>query len=584
MKKTFKALNYIAAFSFILITLASCDKEFTSIDSDVLGEDNFTFNTTSIDFPVVTYNQNLEGQQINALSSNLLGVFNDPEYGQTLASIVAQVVPQTFTDSEDFFGENPQIESVILTIPYFSTQVNVDENGVSNFQLDSVYFDNNDFENPKAVTLKVYENTYFLRDFSVFENASQNYYSKADGSINNTDNFSVTADETINFDENVGTLFNSEAITPTPEARESTSTVDGVETSTFLPPALQMDLAESAEAKARWKNLILDQAGLSPLTNAGEFINHFKGLYIKADPSSDTSMMLLDLATGPNNSGANITINYSSDDGDDEGDERDEGAYVLNFSGNRLNTFINNYNPIFPDTPNTADGDDKLYLKGTEGGMGVVELFNGLVDCDGDGEINDSAFDCFKNTFRETDENGNFILENDRFKLKRLINEAHLVIYEDETLDNTVDPNENEFHAFDRLYIYNLENNLPIQDYFTDFTAEASNPFISRRFTLGNRIVDEQGNAKFKLKVTDLLNDILINDADNTKLGLVLTNNVNITSTTALLNSTEDVTNVPSNTVITPRGTIVYGNNTNATTIEGTSKKLRLEVFFTESE
>ncbi|GGD19760.1 DUF4270 domain-containing protein [Hyunsoonleella pacifica] len=580
MKKILKAPNYaIALFSIFLVTL-SCDTEYSSIESSVLGEGNFNFNGNAFEIPVKAYNKNLSAQQINGLTSNLLGFFDDPIYGETTASIVTQVVPSSFaTNDANMFGVNPIIESVTLTIPYFSTQTSIDTEGKPEYKIDSLFVKNNNPENIKPIRLKIYENSYFLRSFNPvdIENNSQNYFSKADASINNTDNFSEIESGSINFDEHIGQLFYDDSYTIEADAREIKSTTGGIETTSYLPPALELELADSDTSKARWQSLILDQAGLPTLSNANNFLNHFRGLYIKAQAENgDGSMVLLNLA----DSGASITINYSSDDGADADTDRDSGSYTLNLNGNRLNTFINNYNPaILPTTPNTDEGDETLYIKGSEGSMSVIELFNGMGDCGED------ALECFKRLFRKTNENGEFIQVNEQFELKRLINEAHLVIYEDDTFITPEDPkdlNGEDYHRYDRLYIYDLENNIPILDYNTDITTDASNPLVSRTFSLGRRITDENGVSKYKLKVTDLLNNILIRDVNVTKLGLVLTNNVNINSNTALLNSTDNVTGIPSTAIITPRGTVLHGSNTTATTNEGISKKLRLEVFFTE--
>ncbi|SEP89640.1 protein of unknown function [Hyunsoonleella jejuensis] len=580
MKKTIKALNCSFAILFIFFVSVSCDTEYNSIESDVLSEDNFNFNAEQIEYPIKTYNRNLSGQQINGLTSNLLGFFNDPTYGETTGSIVTQVIPSSFaTNTSEMFGVNPVIESVTLTIPYFSTQTSVDTDGKPTYKLDSLYVENNDPANIKPIKITVYENNYFLRNFNPNdpESNSQNYYSKADGQINSTDNFAQTENTVINFEDHIGQLFCDSIFTVSSAPREIKNGTGTDEVTSYLPPALELNLATSDTSKARWKSLILDQAGLPALSNANNFFNHFRGLYIKTDAiNNEGSMVLLNLA----DSGAIITINYSSDDDDDDDTDRETGSYVLNFNGNRVNTFINNYNTnILPTTPDTSNGDEKLYLKGTEGSMAIIELFSGLVDCDGDGQVDDDALECFKKTFRKTDENGNFIEINEQFQLKRLINEAHLVINEDETIENTEDPNGDEYHAYDRLYIYNLENNSPILDYNSDLTAEASNPLMSRRFSLGTRIVDEQGNAKYKLKVTDLLNNILARDLDNTKLGLVVTNNVNINLNSSIIDSDSEVTGVPATAVITPRGTVLHGSNSNDDT-----KKLRLEIFFTEAK
>jgi len=586
MKKIFKALKRTSVLFFVLLAFLACDRDYSSIESDVLGENNFNFNASEFEIPIVTYNKNLSGQQINGLTGNLLGFFNDPIYGTTTASIVTQVTPSSFaTNSEGMFGTNPIVESVTLTIPYFSTQIGVETDGKPLYRLDSLFVENNNPENIKPISLKIYENKYFLRNFNPNdpESNSQNYFSKADASINNTDNFAEIESGIINFDEHIGYTFYDGDLEPSSEARTITDDSGETTSTTYLPPAEEIELATTPESKAYWKSLILDQAGLPTLSNVNNFLNYFRGLYIKAESKNgEGSMILLNLA----NTGANITINYSSDDGDDIDTDRDTGSYTLSFNGNRLNTFINNYNSaILPTTPDITNGDEKLYLKGTAGSMAVIDLFNGLVDCDGDGQEDDDALECFKKTFRKTDENGNVLAPvNEQYQLKRLINEAHLVIYEDESINNTQDPNGEDYHAYDRLYIYNLENNSPILDYNFDVSADPSNPLLSRSFTLGRRITDDNGISKYKLKVTDLLNSILIQDTDNTKLGLVLTNNVNVNLSTELLNTAGNVTGVPSTTIITPRGTVLYGNTTTATTSDGTSKKLRLEVFFTESK
>lgn len=579
MNKILKAPRYAITLLGIFLIALSCDTEYSSIESSVLGENNFNFNASAYEIPIRTYNKNLSAQQINGLTANLLGFFNDPIYGQTTASIVTQVVPSSFaTNSATMFGVNPVIESVTLTIPYFSAQTSIDTDGKPEYKIDSLFVENNNPENIKDISLKVYENTYFLRTFNPndLENNSQNYFSKADGTINNIDNFSEIESGTINFDEHKGLMFCDSLYTISPDAREIETEIENTP-STFLPPALVLELATTQTSKNRWQSLILDQAGLPTLSNSNNFLNHFRGLYIKAQGvNNEGSMVLLNLA----DSGATLTINYSSDDGTDADTDRDTGSYTLNFTGNRLNTFINNYNSILPTTPNTTEGDEKLYLKGTEGAMAVVELFSGIGDC------GDDALECFKTFFRETDENGNVLAPiNEQYRLKRLINEAHLVVYEDNAFITPEDPkdlNGEDYHRYDRLYLYDLENNAPILDYNTDITTDASNPLISRTFSLGRRITDENGVSKYKLKVTDLLNNILVRDADVNKLGLVLTNNVNINLNTSLLNSVDNVTGTPVTAIITPRGTVLHGSNTTATTSDGTSKKFRLEVFFTE--
>src|SRR5690606_19826256 len=117
MKKIFKALNFTGAILFLTVSFIACDKDFSSVESDVLGNDNFNFNTEKISLPIIAYNKKLDSLQINNLSSNLLGVFIDPVFGQTTASIITQIAPSGFAPD---FGTNTVVDSVVLSIPYFS--------------------------------------------------------------------------------------------------------------------------------------------------------------------------------------------------------------------------------------------------------------------------------------------------------------------------------------------------------------------------------------------------------------------------------------------------------------------------------
>jgi len=73
----------------------------------------------------------------------------------------------------------------------------------------------------------------------------------------------------------------------------------------------------------------------------------------------------------------------------------------------------------------------------------------------------------------------------------------------------------------------------------------------------------------------------LLRDSTNTKLGLVVSTNVNENLQSCLLDSEdESVTNVLSGSVMSPRGTILHGSNENV----AEEKRAQLEIFYTEPE
>ncbi|WP_405294147.1 DUF4270 domain-containing protein [Algibacter sp. Ld11] len=554
MKKTFKALKFSAAFVFVLTGFVACDKEFTELDSAVLGKDNANFSTNSYEIPIVAYNKKTESVQVNGLSSYLLGVFNDPAYGQTTASIVTQVTPSSYDPD---FGDNPEITSVVLTIPYYSRINNYDEDGNAEYTIqDSLYGDYAGAVKP--FKLSIYKNDYFLRDTDLDGVSAQKYYSYSDGS---SDNMVYNGSSIINFDNlkeqliygpvNV-TPSNSVIITVTDAGTDD-------ELTTRSAPAYKVELDTEF-----WTNLIINKEGGAELSNVNNFKNYFRGLFFKAEAiDDDGNMVLLNMASTE----ANIVINYNYDS--TTVDETLEGTYTLSFAGNTLNTFVNSITEVTLADGDETNGDQTLYLKGSGNSMAVVDLFE-----------DDAAKKDFLDSFRipsgddyEKDEDGNYVLN-------RLVNDAQLVVTENEVMQAFPDDsNGKNYSHFDRIYAYDVNNSQSTIDYQFDPIESSTDPFNSKIISLGQRVIDENGNYKYKIRLTEHLNNILVNDSTNTKIGLVLSTNVNyITNAEVADSDTEDVTNVPAASVITPRGTVLYGSNESV----DDEKIMKFKVFYTE--
>jgi len=562
MKKTFRALNFTGVILFLTVSFIACDKDFSTVESDVIGDGNFNFNTDKATLPIIAYNKKLDSLQINNLPSNLLGVFNDPVYGQTTASIITQIAPSGYGPD---FGINPVVDSVVLSIPYFSRMLS-----------DSIFTISDSLYGNAPIHLSIYKNNYFLRDFdpNATTNAQQNYYSKADGSISGTDNLAMTNNTIVNFDTNKGELLKDTTYVPSNKAI-ITVTIDEDEkvTKTKSVPAFRTKLDT-----AYWKTTILDKQGQPELSNQNNFKNYFRGLYFKAEAiNGKGNLILLNFAS----TDAKITIYYSKDDSGTTG-TRSQSTYNLNFAStssiniNRLNTFINNYSLPLTNGNKTL-GDEKLYLKGTEGSMAVVDLFGSdLVTCENpDGTTSlVTTLECFKRTYRIPDGNGGYKKDNmGNYILKQLINEARLVIYEDETM--SVPANAPDYHKYDRIYAYDVKNNMPTVDYLLDPIKNTSKPISSKIMSLGQR---DPSQLSYKILLTEHLNSILIRDSTNTKIGLVLSSNVNLTDNSKILSNNDTVISVPSASIITPRGTVLHGTNANVPA----NKKMTLEIFFTK--
>tara|TARA_R110002050_G_scaffold94765_1_gene197075 strand:- start:58820 stop:60457 length:1638 start_codon:yes stop_codon:yes gene_type:complete len=541
MKKIIKALKFPVTFFLILGSFIACDKDFSIIESDVLGKDNSNFTTVidSVNNPISAYNKKLDSLQINGLASNLLGFFDDPAFGQTSANIIAQITPTT--DDPDF-GEKTKIDSVVLTIPYFSKTIT-----------DSTYTINDSLHGNSPIKLSIYKNDYFLRDFDPNSNlgTSQKYYSKSDGTV-------LNGSSVINFEDHKSDLiFENDSFIPSNERiRLDTSDDDGNITTTYSTPALRTKLDTLF-----WRNTIINKQDDPVLSNASNFNNYFRGLFFKTETiDGKGNMILLNLAS----TSSNIIIYYSKDS-TIEG-ERTQSTYTLNFTGNILNTFTNDYSQISLQNGNKDLGDEKLYLKGAAGSMAVINLFE-----------DQNALDKFINDYRIPDGDG-FLKDANTgdYVLKRLINEAHLAVYEDETMPTLpVDENGNAYHKYDRIYAYDIENNEPTIDYLIDPIENTQSPISSKIISFSQR---DTILGKYKIRITEHLNNILLRDSTNTKIGLVLSNNVNYTNNAEILNSNDDVTGIPAAAIITPRGTILYGSNENVPE----NKRLKLKIFYTK--
>ena len=122
------SLKKYILFTLTIILFAACDKDFNVIGTDIIGDDNFEIK--QLESSVIAFNQNLGPVQSNNLPINALGIYYNPAFGETTANFATQVVLQTVNPTIDP-ALKPEIESVILYIPYFTdatkTIVNADE-------------------------------------------------------------------------------------------------------------------------------------------------------------------------------------------------------------------------------------------------------------------------------------------------------------------------------------------------------------------------------------------------------------------------------------------------------------------------
>ncbi|MCM8570956.1 DUF4270 domain-containing protein [Gramella jeungdoensis] len=507
-----KRLFQITTFLVVVFAFVGCDEDYTDIGGEIIN------NPTDVELREVdinAYSRKINSIQTNNLTNYFLGVNKNPVYGESTASIVTQLI---LGNSDPDFGENVELDSVVLKLPYYASEdeTSSDEDNIE-YVLDSVYGEG-------SFKLSVYETSYFLNDLDPnagFEER-QKYYSDQQSEVEENivgeplyinENFKPSADSFVTYEVNASG--ENDTITNT--------------------PALYVKLPVDY-----FKQKIIDKEGSDELLNNNNFKNYLRSLFIKAEPNSTEGAQIMFNLSDEN---AQITLYYTRDVEEDDETVRKRASYDLNFTGgNKFST----YTGEFPESILTAIeeqssvGSENLYLKSQEGSMAVIDLF--------------------------PDES---VLE----ELKQnnwLINEANLTFYvNQEKMNGAAEP--------ERLFLYDLENNTILVDYQADPTLSENDPLSSRTVFSSRLERDEDENGIFyKIRITQHLGRILSEDTENVKLGLIITGNINNSNLSAV-RDVEDVERVPGSSMLTPYGTVLYGDEAS-----NDEKRLKLRIYYTD--
>ena len=160
--------------SFALVFI-SCDQDFNTIGSDLVGDEHFDFNTHEAQLKA--YSVKTNEVQTNNLPINPLGIYNNPYFGVTKANFVSQL---SLATAQPKFGTNVQVENVILYVPYFSTVETNNADGSKVYSLQSIYGANKE----SKMKLSVYENGYYLNSYNPNDNFQTQQRFFSDGSTN----------------------------------------------------------------------------------------------------------------------------------------------------------------------------------------------------------------------------------------------------------------------------------------------------------------------------------------------------------------------------------------------------------------
>ena len=591
-------------FSLFLF-LFSCTKEFNSIGTEILKDDSFETKVENID--VYASQKTINPFNTTNLPIYQIGEIRDNIFGSTTSSFITQIklsqynpafgiATQEKENSGDLANitvieENELVKTVYLDIPFFNNRNDRDGDGVIDFYdvddnnvnsdsdgdgvSDSAERANgtdplnpdtdgdgipdgqdDDTINPNsgatvydvdsllgnfddAFKLKIQEMDYYLREYDPTNNfeTRQRYYN--DNNI--LENFAgqVLFDGEVQIDKN-------ELIIYREDDPETTDIDESEEIKERLSPRIRVPLnSEFFQSK------IIEKEGSIDLANLDNFNLYFKGIYVNAYDFSDPLLMILDFDS------SEIVINYEYDkynknntdeDLTDDTIDRESKDYKITLFGNKINLIKKDLlsSEIITNI-NSSNNLSKIYLKGGEGLMAEIDLFK--------------------------DSQGNDLLEDIKSR-PWLINEANLTFYVDR---ETVDLNGGLIEPF-RIYLYDLDSNLPLVDYYIDDTQ---GPRSSERKTNHGGILEvdsDQLGIKYKIRISEHVKNIVRKDSTNKKLGLVLSSNItNIFSTE--LKGGSGLESVPQSSVVNPLGTVLHGPEPDQSNYE---KRLKLELFYSE--
>ncbi len=514
MKKN-NYMKELSRLTFLLLGIvlftASCEDDFSETGSSLVNNNNFNallYDSSQIEVST----KPLVKMQSNLLNSYSLGFYSDVIYGSYSASILTQL---TLQNPDPDFGTFPELDSVVLTIPYYSTAISQDEESIQ-YELDSVY-------GTAPINLELYQSNYFLRSQDPENDYENQAYYSNQGEVFESLLEPTPFDTIVDFQ-------------PSPlEVTYREINTQGEFDTITKSPRMRVNLPVSF-----FKELIIDRDGTSELLSNSNFQNFFRGLYIKPVNKLGVSINALSLLNIRSEE-AKISLYFKTSEVEEpEDDEVEYKEYALFFGSNIINV-------MNTDDQNIPSGDN-IHLKGGQGSMAIIDLFTDPAELE---------------TLRSSD---------------WLINDANLTFYVDE---NEVNEDHNQP---ERLFVYDIKNNRVLQDYTFDVSANDNSPLNSRLIHMSRLDEDDSGRRFYKIRLTSHISDIINKDSTNTRLGLVVSNNVNIFNPVkAEIEGEENIDEeyqleiIPSPMLNTPQSTVLYGPE------ELGENRLKLNIFYTES-
>jgi len=599
------------AILFLVTLLHSCEKDFHQVSGRLFESE--MLQSQSLIVPVNTFQEGASAVESSGLPLAQLGQINHPVFGNSQAKIVSQLSIST----DPFFGnfrqlieenpnednasqipENEKVKAVYLEIPFFTNQLDSDNDGVvdafdvdpndpnSNSDSDnltdleesranlnplnpdsdgdgildhedddnagydsedSVYEIDSLYGNPEArFNLKVTNLTYYLNTLDPTLNfeKDQLYYS-------NQDFYEDGFYDQVLFDDQIELNFDELRFLYKEDDPETEDVDETTQIETRLSPRLRVPLEASF-----FQEHVLDKEGDPVLANSSNFNEYVRGIIIQTDQFTEDLYMLLDISNGA------IKMEYTFDEYDTNGtvDNADDDSIITSektfeiaLDGIQVNTLKNSrFDATIAQRIALSESGqqaDKLFIKSGQW-HGRVRLFGAE-----SGGINTILLDSLRNQ-------------------NQLINEAKLSFYVDANYNTNADL------VPPRLYLYDLQNGNSLLDQNTDNSESLTGTNLSKSRYGGILELNESNKPyRYVFKITEHISNIIRSDSTNIDLGIVVSADINDVSFRATKNENQTKIKYPTSSLLNPLGVVLIGSKPEANQED---KKVQLELLFTK--
>jgi len=599
------------AILFLVTLLHSCEKDFHQVSGRLFESE--MLQSQSLIVPVNTFQEGASAVESSGLPLAQLGQINHPVFGNSQAKIVSQLS----ISNDPFFGnfrqlieenpnednasqipENEKVKAVYLEIPFFTNQLDSDNDGVvdafdvdpndpnSNSDSDnltdleesranlnplnpdsdgdgildhedddnagydsedSVYEIDSLYGNPEArFNLKVTNLTYYLNTLDPTLNfeKDQLYYS-------NQDFYEDGFYDQVLFDDQIELNFDELRFLYKEDDPETEDVDETTQIETRLSPRLRVPLEASF-----FQEHVLDKEGDPVLANNSNFNEYVRGIIIQTDQFTEDLYMLLDISNGA------IKMEYTFDEYDTNGtvDNADDDSIITSektfeiaLDGIQVNTLKNSrFDATIAQRIALSESGqqaDKLFIKSGQW-HGRVRLFGAE-----SGGINTILLDSLRNQ-------------------NQLINEAKLSFYVDANYNTNADL------VPPRLYLYDLQNGNSLLDQNTDNSESLTGTNLSKSRYGGILELNESNKPyRYVFKITEHISNIIRSDSTNIDLGIVVSADINDVSFRATKNENQTKIKYPTSSLLNPLGVVLIGSKPEANQED---KKVQLELLFTK--